>query len=123
LRSTPLSTGSVWGGERNHRGPLFWISCHAASSSSPSYPIAMSLGSASSLFMPPNLTARALTSSRVMVREPLLDASAALSSLSRTEVSDPLRSTPLSTGSVWGGERNQAGPEIWSHTASSSSPS
>jgi len=86
----------------------------------------MSLGSACSLFIPLNLPARALTSSRVTVRVPdeaAARASAALSSLSRMIVSVSLRSTPLSTGSVLGGERNQAGDEIWSHKESSSSPS
>jgi len=100
-------------------------SCHAASSSAPLYPIAASLGSASSRFMPPNCFARALTSSREMVRAPPLEAEtapAARSSLSRTDACESLRSTPLSTASVCGGDRIQAGPEIWSHTASSSLP-
>jgi len=108
LRSPPRSTGSVLGGERIHEGDA--IFSQRDSSSSPLYPSATSLGSASSNDMSLNLAESALTSSAVILRGPSAAAAAALSaaaptlpSLSRRSVSVSLRSPPRSPGFVSGG--------------------
>jgi len=124
LRSVPLSTSLVWGGCSSHSDPDD-TSCHALSSSAPSYPSACSLGSASSLDMPLSLLS-ALTSSWVMARTLPCEAAAAASarsSFSRRSVSLSLRSVPRSWGLVWGGWSTHAGPEMAPQTDSRSSPS